>query len=99
MTVRNLEYIASGEYDGEFYLIEKLDRNHMTISRHSDGKAVTCTYKGVGFTGLTDLRRDVAMLGELKIVTCFAKLTKYGNWGPMYDVNILRDSESAKAFI
>ena len=100
MSNRNTDYIASGEYNGEFYLIEKLTTGCFVVSRSSDGNCFSATYRGAGFANLTDLRNTIKEKGEEKIVKVMALIGKYHTkWGPMYKAGILKGSESAKAYI
>lgn len=98
--MKNTDYIASGEYEGEFYLIEKSSATGLfNISRHSDGKAFTRSYKGDGYKGLTDFRQAIKKHGEEKVIGIYARLGKYAKLVPMYKAGILRDSHSARPYI
>lgn len=95
--MKNSDYIASGEYGGEFYLIEKLGRNLFSVARHSDGKAFTRSYEGDGYKNLTGLRAAVKKHGEDKLIKVYANMGENcADWVPMYKARILRTSQSAQ---
>jgi len=92
--MKNRDYIASGEYEGEFYLIERLNSEAYTVARHSDGHCFAMKFAADGLTGL---RASVKKHGELKTVASYARAAAYMSWRPLYKAGILRNSESAKA--